>query len=146
MNITKYLRTTFFTEHLRWLLLYVDLIFTFRMVKILATKSICLNFPLTVSKTHTDRAILKFSTQPEKKCFSQAFKSANCKKKKNSYICVPDTTCFAKWFLLHAITGTFLIHLITGSKLLKRKKNPWKILVKEFIFTDRLFSMILLNL
>ena len=146
MNITKYLRTTFFTEHLRWLLLYVDLIFTFRMVKILATKSICLNFPLTVSKTHTDRAILKFSTQPEKKCFSQAFKSANCKKKKNSYICVPDTTCFAKWFLLHAITGTFLIHLITGSKLLKRKKNPWKILVKELIFTDRLFSMILLNL
>ena len=52
------------------------------MVKILSTKSICLNLPRTVNKTHTDRAMLKFSTQPEKKCFSQPFKSANCKKKK----------------------------------------------------------------
>ena len=74
------------------------------MVKILTTKSICLNLPRTVNKTHTDRAMLKFSTQPEKKCFSQPFKSANCKKKKkkkkkkkeNSYTCAPGTTCFAK--------------------------------------------------
>ena len=66
------------------------------MVKILTTKSICLNLPRTVNKTHTDRAMLKFSTQPEKKCFSQPFKSANCKKKKkkkeNSYTCAPGTT------------------------------------------------------
>ena len=57
-------------------------IYMVKMAKILATKSICLNFPRTVNKTLTDRAILKFSTQPEKKCFSQAFKSANCKKRK----------------------------------------------------------------
>ena len=114
------------------------------MVKILASKSICLNFPRTVNKTHTDRAILKFSTQPEKKYFSHAFKSANCKKKEKFLHMCSWYTCFAKWFLLHAITGTFLIHLITGSKLLKSKKSPWKTLVKEFIFTGRLFSMILL--
>ena len=122
-------------------------IYMVKMAKILATKSICLNFPRTVNKTHTDRAILKFSTQPEKKCFSQAFKSGNCKKKrKNSYTCVPNTTCFPKWFLLHAITGTFLIHVITGRKLLKSKKSLWKTPVKEFILTDSLFSMIFQNL
>ena len=75
VNITNFLGTTFFTEHLRWLLLHLEL-------KYLHLKNICLNFPRTVNKTHTDRAILKFSTQPEKKCFSQAFKSGNCKKKK----------------------------------------------------------------
>ena len=51
------------------------------MVKILSTKRVYLNFPRTVNKAHTDRAILKFSAQPEKKCFSQAFKSVICKKK-----------------------------------------------------------------
>ena len=65
--------------------------FTSRMVKVFTTESICVNFPRTANKDHKDRTIpiLKFSTQHEKKCFSQSAK-------KISYTCVSDTTCSAK--------------------------------------------------
>ena len=57
--------------------------FTSRMVKVLTTESICVNFPRTANNNHKGRTIpiLKFSTQPEKKCFSQTIKGANCKNK-----------------------------------------------------------------